>query len=201
MRRSCGRLWREWGRIANGKWTHHRFRKRRWPQKTAGNVSAQTAYAFAGHSDVRSNSQKCRNRSMLIRTHWRPLSRGMDKRENPYSLARHLIHQSIIAMWRQFARADDRALMSDHREIGQSRHVIAEQLIHPRGCVGVAQFDIVPDVDAILLGLRRPDNPHAYCADRLRRAAKSASTSSLERPCPLRAAVRAVSTLACRNVS
>lgn len=114
---------------------------------------------------------------------------------------RPIHNQAIIAMRSQFAGAGDVALVADHRKVGEAGDVIAEEPIQSRCGVRISLCDISPDFGPVLLGLRCPDDPHAYYVDRLRRAAKSASTSSLGRPRPARTEDRAASTLSCRKAS
>src|SRR5579859_588486 len=65
---------------------------------------------------------------------------------------------------------------------------VAEELVHPRGRIRTPSGDVVPNVEAILMRFGRPNDLHASPAALRRRAAKPASTSSLEgrlcRPAP-----------------
>ena len=71
-----------------------------------------------------------------------------------------LVHQAIAFMWNQLAGARNLPGLTEHRVIGQPCRRIAEDLVHPGCCERIVGRNVVPHVNAVLVGLRRPDNPH-----------------------------------------
>lgn len=72
---------------------------------------------------------------------------------------------------------------------------LAELRIDSGGRARVMAGVIVPNVDAVLFGLWRPDHPHTESAQGARRAENDASTSSFDLPSSERIEVRPASTL------
>jgi hypothetical protein len=92
--------------------------------------------------------------------------------------------------------------MAEHGKIGELGDSIAEQPIHSYRSGRIAGFEIVPDRGSVLLGFRRPDDIHVRSVViRARRAAKSASTASLERRLPSCTETRTTSTLRRRKAA
>ena len=77
----------------------------------------------------------------------------------------------------------------------------AEKRVHPRRRGRVVTGDAIPYAGAVLLGFGRPNDLHVLLLALARRAANSASTSSLIRPWPACMEARAASTFWRRNAS
>lgn len=90
----------------------------------------------------------------------RPLPRCMDQREYPQCLAVDLIDQSVVLVWNQLAGSRYFPGLSQCWMVCQSGCCSTEKCIHPHGCLRVFFRDVVPYVDAILMGLCGPDNIH-----------------------------------------
>src|SRR5258706_11895653 len=131
----------------------------------------------------------------------RPLASRMGNSEHPDHFAVDLVDQPVTLMRDQFARSGYLPAAAAHRKVAQGLRRIAEKLVQPRGGVRIVGRDEVPDIGAVLLRLRCPDDPHAWRATLARRAAKSASTSSLDRPRPARIEERDASTLVRKKAS
>ena len=85
----------------------------------------------------------------------------MDQDQNPHRIFGNLINKAIAFVRSQFPGARHLTLMPQHRKVGEVRHGIAEQLVHPGRRDRIVGGDIVPDISTVMLGFRRPDNPHA----------------------------------------
>ena len=111
-----------------------------------------------------------------------PLPGGVDEDENPYRIADHFVDQTVTTVRGEFACPRDFSFMTQQRKVGEGRDGVAEQLIDAGGGGWVAGDKMIPDCGSVLLRLPRPDDVHAGSVIRARRAAKSTSTVSLERP-------------------
>ncbi len=141
------------------------------------------------------------DRIILFRADGRPLPPCMNEGKYPNHLAFDFIHEAVIFVRDQLARAWYLSWASHLGKVGEPSSRGAEKRIHPRRRVRVVSSDGVPNAGAILLGFRRPNDSHASLATPARRAANKASTSSSGRPRPARIEVRATSTFCRRNAS
>ena len=117
---------------------------------------------------------------------------------DPHSVVHHLIDEAKAAMWGQVAHSHNFTGMAEHREVGELSNGIAEQPIHSQRRRGRGLREI-PDRGSVLFRFWRPDGILAQSVIRPWRAANSASTAPLERPCPPDTEMRASSTLPCRK--
>ena len=131
----------------------------------------------------------------------RPLPRRMHKGQQPNCLLPDFVHQPITLMRNQFAGANNFAGPPQFGMFGEPCGGLAEKLVNPRCGTRVVGGNIVPDVSAVLLRLRCPNDSQTGPATEARRAANSASTASLVRPVPALIEIRAASTLLRKNES
>ena len=109
----------------------------------------------------------------------RPLARRVNQRQYPHRFARDFVHQTIALVGNQLAGSLNRSRPAQLRMRDQPGGGIAEKFVHAGSGSRVIGRYVVPNVNAILQGLRRPNKPHAWLATLARRAANRASTSSL----------------------
>ena len=91
----------------------------------------------------------------------RPKPLGVDERKDPDDIAIDLIDETITAMGRHFARTRNFPFMAQPGMISESGNGGAKHFVDTHRCVSIAFEKIVPDVCAILPGLRRPADDHA----------------------------------------
>lgn len=131
----------------------------------------------------------------------RPLPCGVNQGQHPHGVAFNFIDEPVAFMWHQLAGAGNLAGVAEFGMVGQPGCGGAEQSIHARRCARAVRCDVAPNLVAVLLRFRCPDDFHAFPPAPARRAANLASTSSLLRPTPARIDALPASTLLARKAS